>query len=86
MYIKELKSALNRYLDVGHTKVSKAEIIQASAGDYTLAKINLRDCQASGWLLVKVDLDDATGDDICVEMKGYIDNDKPWSDPMSGKM
>ncbi|MGJ8634600.1 MAG: hypothetical protein ACSHX7_11855 [Luteolibacter sp.] len=86
MHIKELKSALNRYMDVGHTEVTKEEIIRASAGDSALAKINLYDWQASGWIHVKMDLDDANSGDICVEIKGYIDNDKPWSDPMSGKM
>lgn len=86
MYIKALKSALNRYMDVGHTKVLKAEIVQASMGDHVLAKINLLDWQASGWLRIVMDLDNAKSDDVCVEIKGYIDNDKPWSDPMSGKM
>lgn len=73
-------------MDVGHIKVSKAEIVQASMGDHVLAKINLLDWQASGWLRVTKDLDNANSGDICVEIVGYIDNDKPWSDPMSGKM
>lgn len=73
-------------MDVGHTMVLKAEIVQASMGDYVLAKINLMDWQASGWLDIIMDLDKAKSDDICVIIKGYIDNDKPWSDPMSGKM
>lgn len=86
MCIKELKSALNRFLDVGHTKVTKSEIVQACAGDFTLAMINLHVWQESGWLAILADLDSADVDDVCVEMLGYIDNDKPWSDPMSGKM
>lgn len=86
MYIKELKSALNRYLDVGHIRVSKSEIIQAAGGDVSLARINLNAWQSFGWVIIKMDLNDAKGDDVCVELKGYIDNDKPWSDPMSGKM
>ena len=86
MYSEELKSTLNRYLDVGHIMVTKNEILQATNGDLALSRISLNFWQSSGWLIIRLELSNANNDDACVELRQYIDNDKPWSDPMSGKM
>ena len=86
MQIKALKSALNRYLDVGHKMVTKMEISRASDEDLALAEMNLTEWQSSGYLNLRTVLFSANDDDVCVELIGYIDNEKPWSDPLSGKM
>lgn len=86
MYSHSLKSAINRYLDVGHKTLTKGEIARSASDDLPLAVISLQFWQAKGWLTIIADPISSDNSEVCVNLKSYIDDDAPWSDPMSGKM
>lgn len=86
MNLPELKFSLNHCLAVGRRLVTKEEIVRSAQGDIGLALLNINEWEACGWLAVVGNLLEAEDDQFCVEMKSYIDNEMPWSDPMSGRM
>ena len=51
-----------------------------------LAALKLGEWQTNGWVRIIGSINDLTSDDPCVVLIDYIDNERPWSDPLSGKM
>lgn len=81
-----LKSLLNAHLDHGLREVRSETIVTAAGGDLALASFVLAQWQQAGWVKIIRSLQDSKPDDVCLELRAYIDNDRPWSEPMSGKM
>ncbi len=73
-------------MDIGRQTLTKGEIVQSSGGDFPLAVLSLQYWQAKGWLTIVSDPASSDSSEVCVNLKSYIDNDTPWSDPLSGKM
>jgi hypothetical protein len=86
MNLPELKFHLNYCLSVGRNRVTKKEIVSSSQGDIGLALLKIREWEAKGWLDIIANLLEAEDDQFCIEIHSPIDNERPWSDPMSGRM
>ena len=82
----ELKFIITYYLDIGHTRVTSAELANRMASDPGLALIKLKEWHGKQWIRLLNNPIGALPDTVCVEIIGHIDNEEPWSDPMSGKM
>jgi hypothetical protein len=82
----EFRQTLNRGFDFGMSEVSKSGLELASGGDLALALIKLQEWQSKGWVKIIKSPFNSESNEICVEILKRIDNDQPWSDPMSGKM
>lgn len=82
----ELKFIINYYLDVEHTRVTAGELANGMANDPALALMKLKEWHGRGWIKLLSNPIAALPDVVCVEIIGHIDDEKPWSDPMSGKM
>jgi len=86
MDMPALKSAINHHLDVGRKILTLGELAHAIREDEALALIKLREWQSKGWVKILKKPIDAQPDEECVEAISYIDGERPWSDPLSGKM
>jgi hypothetical protein len=82
----QLKSLINCSLDIGRRRLTRQDIGFALNEDGGLAKIVLRQWQTRGWIHILSELSGADPTQECFEIRNYIDNDRPWSDPLSGRM
>ncbi len=86
LQMPQLKALLNSSLDFRMREIRFQSIAMAAGRDLALASLVLGQWEQAGWLKIVRPLQGAQPDDVCIVLRSYIDNDRPWSEPMSGKM
>jgi hypothetical protein len=73
-----LVGAINRYLDDGTRKYTKADLAALGENDWINIKTTIADWEARGLARIVRPFDEAAPSDIVIEMLDYIDQKSPW--------